>query len=371
MEKKILYSCDTGVDDALALAYLAGQKDCQVVGVTCSYGMSYVGDVFRNTKTALKLFGKPDIPVVMGSETPLSGEKLDFSGGSKFHGMSGIGGVLPPSTKADWGEAKPEDATDFIIGMIEQYGKELCWVTSGPMTDMARVLRKDPHAAEKVGSVYVMGTDFIIGMIEQYGKELCWVTSGPMTDMARVLRKDPHAAEKVGSVYVMGGALATPGNIGPASEVVTEANVRLDAEACKEVLESQLPLTLVGLDVTRKTLFTYEDHERWRQIGTKSALFLYEALKHYLGAYKQNHPYLNGCGLHDPLAAVAAVHPEILTTIPMHLTCFTEGPLRGRTTEDVWKCNDPEYHMQAAMFVDVKAFQREFFGTVEAMLKEH
>ena len=33
--------------------------------------MSYVGDVFRNTKTALKLFGKPDIPVVMGSETPL------------------------------------------------------------------------------------------------------------------------------------------------------------------------------------------------------------------------------------------------------------------------------------------------------------
>ena len=60
----------------------------------------------------------------------------------------------------------------------------------------------------------------------------------------------------------------------------------------------------------RKTLFTYEDHERWHQIGTKSALFLYEALKHYLGAYKQNHPYLNGCGLHDPLAAVAAIHPE-------------------------------------------------------------
>lgn len=324
MEKKILYSCDTGVDDALALAYLAAQKDCQVVGVTCSYGMSYVGDVFRNTKTALNLFGKPDIPVVMGSETPLSGEKLDFSGGSKFHGKSGIGGVLPPSTKEDWGEAKPEDATDFIIEMIERYGKELCWVTSGPMTDIARVLRKDPRIAEKVGSVYVMG-----------------------------------------------GALATPGNIGPATEVVTEANVRLDVEACKEVLESQLPLTLVGLDVTRKTLFTYEDHERWHQIGTKSALFLYEALKHYLGAYKQNHPYLNGCGLHDPLAAVAAIHPEILTTIPMHLTCFTEGPMRGRTTEDVWKCNDPEYHMQAAMFVDVKEFQKEFFGTVEAMLKEH
>ncbi len=56
--------------------------------------------------------------------------------------------------------------------------------------------------------------------------------------------------------------------------------------------------------------------------SVQSALFLYESLKHYLGAYKQFHPYLNGCGLHDPLAAVAAIHPEILTTIPMHLTCF-------------------------------------------------
>lgn len=324
MSKKILYSCDTGVDDALALAYLAAQEECEVVGVTCSYGMSYVGDVFRNTKEVLRLCGKPEIPIVMGSETPLSGEHIDFSGGSKFHGMSGIGGVLPPSTPEDWGDAKPEDATDFIIEMIETYGKELYWVTSGPMTDIARVLRKDPSVAEKVGAVYIMG-----------------------------------------------GALATPGNIGNVMEAVMEANVRLDVKACYEVLTSKLPVVLVGLDVTRKTLFTYEDHERWHTIGTESALFLYESLKHYLGAYKQFHPYLNGCGLHDPLAAVAAIHPEILTTIPMHLTCFTEGPLRGRTTEDVWRCNDPEYSMKAAMFVDVKAFQNEFFGKVEEMLRNH
>lgn len=120
-------------------------------------------------------------------------------------------------------------------------------------------------------------------MIETYGKELYWVTSGPMTDIARVLRKDPSVAEKVGAVYIMGGALATPGNIGNVMEVVMEANVRLDVKACYEVLTSKLPVVLVGLDVTRKTLFTYEDHERWHTIGTESALFLYESLKHYLG----------------------------------------------------------------------------------------
>ncbi len=58
MSKKILYSCDTGVDDALALAYLAAQEECEVVGVTCSYGMSYVGDVFPEHKG--KSFGSAE-----------------------------------------------------------------------------------------------------------------------------------------------------------------------------------------------------------------------------------------------------------------------------------------------------------------------
>ena len=76
--------------------------------------------------------------------------------------------------------------------------------------------------------------------------------------------------KKVGAVYIMGGALATPGNIGNVMEVVMEANVRLDVKACYEVLTSKLPVVLVGLDVTRKTLFTYEDHERWHTIGTEA-----------------------------------------------------------------------------------------------------
>ncbi len=314
MGKKILYSCDTGIDDALAIAYLLAQKDCEVVGITVSYGMGHIGTVYRNTKAVLKLFGREDIPVVMGSETPLSGIPNDYSGGSRFHGCEGLGGVLGPSSPEDCAGARPGEATDFILGMIERYGRELYWVTSGPLTDIARVLRKDSATAGKAGAVYVMG-----------------------------------------------GAIASPGNTGTYTEALSEANVRLDIPATAEVLDSRLPVVLVGLDVTRKTLFSFEDHERWRGIGTRSALFLYEALKHYLG----------GCGLHDPLAAVAAVHPEILTTIPMHMMCFTEGPQAGKTTENVLRCNDRKYEMSAALFVDVEAFSEEFFGKVEALLREH
>lgn len=324
MGKKILYSCDTGIDDALALAYLVAQKECEVVGITVSYGMGHVGNVYRNTKAVLKLFDREDIPVIMGSDTPLSGIPNDYKGGSRFHGIEGMGDVLGPSSPEDYAGARPEEATDFILSMIEKYGSELYWVTSGPLTDIARVLNKDS------------------------------VTAG-----------------KVGAVYVMGGAVASPGNAGHYTEALVEANVRLDIPAAAQVLDSRLPVVLVGLDVTRKTLFSYQDHERWHEIGTKSALFLYEALKHYLGAYQKFHPYLNGCGLHDPLAAVAAVHPEILTTIPMHLMCFTEGPQAGKTTENVLRCNDRNFEMKAALFVDVEAFEREFFGNVEKLLREH
>lgn len=324
MGKKILYSCDTGIDDALAIAYLVAQKECEVVGITVSYGMSSVENVYRNTKAVLKLFGREDIPVVMGSSAPLSGIPNDYSGGSRFHGIEGLGGIL--------GQSGPGD-----------------------------------HAGQEPG----MAEDFILGLIEAYGSELYWVTSGPLTDIARVLEKNSKLAETAGAVYVMGGAIASPGNAGHYTEALVEANVRLDIPAAAKVLDSRLPVVLVGLDVTRKTLLTYEDHERWGGIGTKSAKFMYEALKHYLGAYKKFHPYLGGCGLHDPLAAVAAVHPEILTAIPMHMMCFTEGFQAGRTVENVLRCNDRSYEMKAALFVDVDAFSREFFGNVEALMREH
>lgn len=324
MGKKILYSCDTGIDDAMAIAYLAAQRECEVVGITVSYGMGKVGDVYRNTKTILKLLGREDIPLKMGSAAPLSGIPVDYSGGSRFHGTEGLGGILGPSSPEDYKEAAPEEATDFILGKIREYGEDLRWVTSGPLTDIARVLDQDRKTA---------GT--------------------------------------VGEVYVMGGAIASPGNTGPYTEALAEANVKLDIPAAAKVLDSALPVVLVGLDVTRKTLYSVQDHERWHKIGTKSALFYYEALKHYLGAYREFHPYLNGCGLHDPLAAVAAVHPEILTAIPMHMMCFTEGPQAGKTTENVLRCNDREYGMKAALFVDVDAFSKEFFEKVEGILREH
>lgn len=50
----------------------------------------------------------------------------------------------------------------------------------------------------------------------------------------------------------MGGALTVPGNVTP----FAEANIQQDAEAANYVFTNKLHDTMVGLDVTLRTLLT-------------------------------------------------------------------------------------------------------------------
>ena len=68
---RIIASIDTGVDDALALAYLLGSTDeCELGGVIAGYGNVDANTAYANTCAVLDLFGRADIPVFLGSEHP-------------------------------------------------------------------------------------------------------------------------------------------------------------------------------------------------------------------------------------------------------------------------------------------------------------
>lgn len=317
--KKMILSVDTGIDDALAIAYAVGQKEMELIGITVSYGMSTVENTYRNTKKFARLIGS-EVPVYMGSALPIERPGRDYrTAGSHIHGSDGMGNM--------YGEHVPED--------IE-------------------------------GAVAEEAIDYIIESIHKYKKDLVLVTTGPMTDLAKVIRKDPGVLDEVGAIYSMVGALAAPGNVNP----YKEANAGMDPEAVKLVLESNPPLTVIGLDVTRKTLMSFEDLKRWQEIGTERADFLAKCVDYYLEAYRVWHPYLKGCALHDPLAVGAALHPEWIRTIPMHMTCVTEGEADGRTCEDLAKCDDRDYRSCGAFFVDNKVFEAHFFAVVEQVLRE-
>src|SRR5205807_1505687 len=81
--------------------------------------------------------------------------------------------------------------------------------------------------------------------------EVTLLTLGPLTNIATALNSDPQLASMVHNLVMMGGSLSG-GNITPAAEF----NIYVDPEAARIVFQSGIPITMVGLDVTRKTSLT-------------------------------------------------------------------------------------------------------------------
>ena len=84
------------------------------------------------------------------------------------------------------------------------------------------------RSAEATGAV-----DFIIEASHRYGDELVYVPTGPLTNLAAALEKDPGLAERL-KVVLMGGALSVSGNVSPWAE----ANISQDPDAADTVFRS-------------------------------------------------------------------------------------------------------------------------------------
>ncbi|WP_010498429.1 nucleoside hydrolase [Paenibacillus elgii] len=303
--QKMILDVDTGIDDALAIAYAVSLPTVELLGVTTTYGMAPVDYSCRNSRKILEVLGATDIPVFRGSEKPLQRIR-EYNG--KIHGTDGLGETLGP--------------------------------VEGPVPS-------SQHAV-----------DFLIEQIYEHKKDLTIVATAPLSNLAAALTKAPEIAGMVGKVVIMGGAVMTLGNV----TKFAEANIIIDPEAASIVLESGMPITLVGLDVTRKTLLTRADAQQWREKGTPESIFFAQFTEFYLDAYSTLHPYLKGCALHDPLAVGVAVYPDLVRTVPMNMKVDLEDNALGRTTEDLYRRTEPT--TLVCVQVDAERFMKDFFAHV-------
>ena len=83
--------------------------------------------------------------------------------------------------------------------------------------------------------------------------------SGPLTNIAYALKKNPAVADKISRIWWMGGTLRHPGNIfnQSNSDGSAEWNVFADPAAAGVVWDSKVPVTLVPLDATNKVWLAY------------------------------------------------------------------------------------------------------------------
>jgi inosine-uridine nucleoside N-ribohydrolase len=163
--------------------------------------------------------------------------------------------------------------------------------------------------------------EFIRRIVRKYPSEVTLLTIGPLTNIATVLNGDPELAVMVRSLVMMGGSLSG-GNITPAAEF----NIYVDPEAARIVFQSGIPITMVGLDVTRRTSLT-DDHVHVLQaaenpVSQAAAKIARNAIDH-----TRAQGFLVGPNMHDSLAVAAFLDPSILKWKEYYVDVETAGEL--------------------------------------------
>lgn len=263
-KRKLIIDTDTGADDASALILAAKDPDIEIVGVTVLVGNVDLEQSTKNALMALEIAGC-DAPVYKGSADTYDGTvKTAFS----VFGEDGMGdaGIVNPR-----GQADGRDAIDFIIETVKNNPGEIEIVSLGPATNLAKAIKKDPEAMKNVKMIWSMGT-----------------------------------------------AGLGPGNASP----VAEFNVYADAEAYRIMLDSGLPITVVGLDACDgEAQWTDEQFEQLSTQG-KVGEFVATSFGKIREFYKSNgSASVMNC---DSLAMTCALFPEFIKgSINTHASCIT------------------------------------------------
>ncbi len=273
----LILDCDTGIDDALAIAYGADQG-ADYVACTVTHGNVPVELGTRNTLTVLDRLGLTNVPVHRGAARPMA---QPLRTAEAVHGGDGLGDTdHAPSTRTAAGTTAP--------------------------AELVRLARSRPG-------------------------ELTLVAVGPLTNVAIALLLDPEFATLVRRVVVMGGSVMAPGNV----TALAEANTYADPEAAQLVIDAPWDVTWVGLEATGRTAVSAEMLTRIEQSPAPHARFLWATMQHYLDLYERNLGRRT-CLLHDPLAMALALDEHLADYRLVHATVELRGEhTRGQVVADL------------------------------------
>ncbi|WP_411702193.1 nucleoside hydrolase [Corynebacterium sp. LaCa142] len=147
----VLLDCDPGIDDCLALMYLAGLHhagDIELVGVSTTAGNVEVEQTAANARWILDLCGLPEVPVAPGRPAAL---EVELTTTPETHGESGLGYLSSPGH--DFGDIQWQDLWSTVFTRYP--GLHL--IITGPVTNLADFERENGDAVARCGSITIMG----------------------------------------------------------------------------------------------------------------------------------------------------------------------------------------------------------------------
>lgn len=316
--KKVIFDTDPGIDDAMALLYLAMSPDIELLGITTVLGNADVETTTRNAVFLKERFGLV-APIAKGADVPLSGETEEPP--YLVHGRNGLGDI--PLPDIDEGAIDERNAAQFIVDTVNENPNEVTIIAVGRMTNLALALRLDPSIARLAKQIVIMGGAF--------------------------------------------GLRGHSGNVTPCAE----ANIHGDPLAADEVFAAAWPVVVVGLDVTHEALMSRSYLHSISVTGGANGMLIWDATRLYEEFYR-NVVGVDGIFAHDSMAVAYVLDPSLFKTSAGPIRVVTEGLAQGQTIQQRARSKSihPSWQDRPDHLVctDVNATEvlKRFFRTVTA-----
>jgi inosine-uridine nucleoside N-ribohydrolase len=297
MPRKVIIDCDPGIDDAVALTMALFDPRLEVVAVTAVAGNAPAERATLNVQAIVEQLDPPRFPRLGAAN---ASDYAPSMSARHIHGDDGLG-------------------------------------NSGlQVSQLAR-----QHPSEKL----------ICDEIRAAPGEVTILCLGPLTNVARALSRDPALASQMGRLIIMGGAVNCIGNVTPSAEF----NIFSDPRSAREVFRSPTSKTLVPLDVTSQVTFSLGFLEQLPGELTRAGKLLRKVLPFLFRAYRRELG-LESIHIHDAVALVAALHPELFGTHDLAGDVETSGELTaGVTVFDRRETSRSRGNIEVALEVDAAA----------------
>jgi pyrimidine-specific ribonucleoside hydrolase len=315
--QRILIDTDPGVDDALAILYAMRSPELHIEAITTVCGNVPVTQGTQNLLTILEVLDLEEFPLIaQGEAQPLVKPLVTAA---HVHGDDGLGNVS---------QLRNTDGSPLY-----------------------------PPAHTNISST--SGVDLILEMVTRYPDELTLVALGPLTNIAKAIRKDAAKMQRLQKIVLMGGAFEEYGNV----TTTAEFNIFVDPHAAHEVFQFDVPIHIVPLDATHQVVLTGERlHAETDKRPDRISQFLKDATQACMEFYRQ-HVGFWGFHIHDALPIGMLTHPEHFESVAADVQVETEGTItNGMTVADLRperQHSNPNAHV--CVKVAAEAFLDHFF----------
>src|SRR2546422_3608384 len=260
----MILDCDPGHDDAIAILLAGHHPEVDLLAITTVSGNQSVDKTTHNALKVCSLANLRTVPIARGMDRPLL---RPAKHAPNIHGESGLDGPSIPEPDI---EPVPQHAVDLLIDML-------------------------------------MNSD----------GDITLVPTGPLTNIATAIRREPAILPKIKAISLMGGAIGVGNRMAAA-----EFNIWADPEAAAIVFDCGRPLTMSPLEVTHQALATGEVLDRLRAANRPVASFAADLLIFFGDTYRNVFGF-PAPPVHDPCAVAAVIDPDILQAHTIHVEIET------------------------------------------------